>query len=248
MGPYSPTTPITPSSLRATPRAFIPMTVSSKGRSTSSLPPPSPPRIPWTKRRRAGVELELIPISYDAMVFFTNGDNPAEGITMEQIRDIYVENAYDNWRRSEAGCRTDPLLPQPDSGSQAQMEEFFLHGSQIHPDIQRETTSVAMASVLTDVYDAGQKDPLTYGLGYSVYYYYLQTAPMLVGPTPSSCLRWTACIRRTRPSPTAAIPWRGTTTRWSGRRDARFPGPPGWRSSCSARQGRTACPTPDSDR
>ena len=135
------------------------------------------------KAAAAGVELELIPISYDAMVFFTNGDNPAEGITMEQIRDIYVENAYDNWAQiggPDAGLI--PFCRNRDSGSQAQMEEFFLHGSQIHPDIQRETTSVAMASVLTDVYDAGQKDPLTYGLGYSVYYYYLQTAPMLVGP------------------------------------------------------------------
>ena len=135
------------------------------------------------KAAAAGVELEFIPISYDAMVFFTNGDNPATGLTMEQIRNVYVDNAYTNWNQMggpDAGLV--PFCRNRDSGSQAQMEEFFLQGGEIHPDIQEETTSVAMASVLTDVVEAKSDDPLTYGLGYSIYYYYLQTTPMLVGP------------------------------------------------------------------
>ena len=135
------------------------------------------------KAAAAGVELELIPMAYDAMVFFTNRDNPAENLTMEQIRNVYVNNAYTNWNQMGG---TDALLVpfcrNRDSGSQAQMEEFFLQGAEIHPDIQRETTSVAMASVLTDVDGAKKADPLTYGLGYSIYYYYQQTTPMLVGP------------------------------------------------------------------
>ena len=135
------------------------------------------------KAAAAGVELELIPMAYDAMVFFTNGDNSAENLTMEQIRSVYVDNAYTNWNQiGGLDARLIPFCRNRDSGSQAQMEEFFLQGAEIHPDIQRETTSVAMASVLTDVDDAGQEDPLTYGLGYSIYYYYLQTTPMLVGP------------------------------------------------------------------
>ena len=40
-----------------------------------------------------GVELELIPIAYDAMVFFTNNDNPISGLTKEQISNIYVNNS-----------------------------------------------------------------------------------------------------------------------------------------------------------
>ena len=130
---------------------------------------------------QAGVELELIPIAYDAMVFFTNGDNPVQGLTTEQIRAIYVDNAYPNW--NALGGPDAALIPycrNRDSGSQAQMEEFFLQGSEIHPAIREETTSVAMASVLTDVADARSEDPLTYGLGYSIYYYYQQTTPMLV--------------------------------------------------------------------
>lgn len=38
----------------------------------------------------AGVELEYIPIAYDAMVFFTNAENSVTGLTQKQIQDIYV--------------------------------------------------------------------------------------------------------------------------------------------------------------
>lgn len=138
------------------------------------------------KAKAAGVELELIPIAHDAMVFFTNSENPIEDLTMEQIRSIYVDNAYDNWK--ELGGPDAGLIPycrNADSGSQAQMEEFFLHGDEIHPDIRRETTSVSMASVLTDVQDAGTDDPLAYALGYSIYYYYHISGPLLLYPEDS---------------------------------------------------------------
>ena len=135
------------------------------------------------KAAAAGVKLELIPIAYDAMVFFTNGDNPADGLTMERIRNVYVDNAYTNWNQiGGPDAKLVPFCRNRDSGSQAQMEEFFLHGAEIHPHIQRETTSVAMASVLTDVDEARKENPLTYGLGYSIYYYYHQTIPVLLEP------------------------------------------------------------------
>ncbi len=119
-----------------------------------------------------GVELELIPIAYDAMVFFTNKDNPIEGLTKEQITNIYVNDAYKNW--SEVGG-SDALMyiycRNNDSGSHAQMEKHFLNGNEIHPDVQRET-SMTMSDILTDVIGANTEDPVGYGLGYSIYYYY----------------------------------------------------------------------------
>lgn len=120
-----------------------------------------------------GVELELIPIAYDAMIFFTNADNPAEGLTKEQISNIYVNNAYENW--SEIGGSDALLYPycrNNDSGSHAQMEKHFLNGNEIHSQIQEETTSVTMSNVLTDVMNAKTENPLGYGLGYSIYYYF----------------------------------------------------------------------------
>lgn len=119
-----------------------------------------------------GVELELIPIAYDAMVFFTNKDNATEGLTTQQISDIYVNNAYHNW--SEMGGADALLYPycrNSDSGSHAQMEKHFLNGNEIHPEVQKET-STTMANVLTDVIAAKTDDPVGYGLGYSIYYYY----------------------------------------------------------------------------
>lgn len=119
-----------------------------------------------------GVELELIPIAYDAMIFFTNMDNPANGLTSEQITDIYVNNSYSNWK--ELGGTDAILYPycrNNDSGSHAQMEKHFLNGNEIHPEVQKET-SYTMSNVLTDVMNAKTDEPLGYGLGYSIYYYF----------------------------------------------------------------------------
>ncbi len=123
--------------------------------------------------KQKGVELELIPIAYDAMIFFTNADNPATGLTSEQISNIYVNNAYQNWNQvGGTNALLYPYCRNNDSGSHAQMEKHFLNGSEIHKDIRAESTSIAMASVLTDVIDAKTTDPLGYALGYSIYYYY----------------------------------------------------------------------------
>lgn len=119
-----------------------------------------------------GVELELIPIAYDAMVFFTNADNPTDGLTQQQITDIYVNNKYKNW--SEIGgsdALLHPYCRNNDSGSHAQMEKHFLNGGEIHPEVQKET-SYTMSNILTDVMAAQTDDPTGYGLGYSIYYYF----------------------------------------------------------------------------
>lgn len=119
-----------------------------------------------------GVELELIPIAYDAMIFFTNKDNTIEGLTSEQISNIYVNNAYENW--NELGGPDALLYPycrNNDSGSHAQMEKHFLNGNEIHAEVQIET-SKTMSDILTDVIAAKTEDPIGYGLGYSIYYYY----------------------------------------------------------------------------
>ena len=56
-----------------------------------------PSQIVLEMAEQAGVELEVTPIGYDAMVFFTNSENPASNLTTEQIRQIYEENAYQDW-------------------------------------------------------------------------------------------------------------------------------------------------------
>ncbi|MBR4720976.1 MAG: substrate-binding domain-containing protein [Clostridia bacterium] len=123
--------------------------------------------------KEKGVELELMPIAYDAMIFFTNADNTAENLTKEQISQIYVDNKYSNWK--EIGGPDALLYPycrNNDSGSHAQMERHFLNGKEINEKIRKETTSESMENVLTDVMSAETYDPKGYGLGYSIYYYF----------------------------------------------------------------------------
>ena len=133
--------------------------------------------------KAAGVELELVPIAYDAMVFFTNGENPVEGLTTQQITEVYTKNTVDNW--SQLGGPDAAFVPycrNLDSGSQALLERYFLGEEELHPDILAETTSMAMESIITDVYYAGKTEPLTWALGYSIYYYY-DAATWLVLPS-----------------------------------------------------------------
>ena len=128
-----------------------------------------------------GVEIELIPIAYDAMIFFTNKDNTIEGLTSEQISNIYVNNAYENWNQlGGPNALLYPYCRNNDSGSHAQMEKHFLNGNEIHSKIMSETRSEAMQSILTDVIDAKTEEPIGYGLGYSIYYYY-HNADMILG-------------------------------------------------------------------
>lgn len=131
--------------------------------------------------KAAGVELEYIPVAYDAMVFFTNEENPAEGLTVGQLQDIYVRNAYDNW--SQVGgpdAKLTPYCRNTDSGSHALMEAMILDGGELSDGIAQGNVSTAMSTALTDVAAALETDPAGYAIGYSVYYYY-QTAEMMMG-------------------------------------------------------------------
>ena len=132
----------------------------------------------------AGVELECVPIAYDAMVFFTNGANSIDGLTQKQIQDIYVYGKYTNW--NQVGGPDAALLPyrrNDDSGSHALMEQYFLEGGKLSlsPDVHNVLTSYTMTSALTDVAQAMTEAPLAYAMGYSVYYYYVNNLWFLEG-------------------------------------------------------------------
>ena len=123
--------------------------------------------------KEKSVELELVPIAHDAMIFFTNADNSINGLTIKQLSDIYVNNNYSNWK--DLGGETAALYPycrNNDSGSHSQMERYFLNGNEINEKIRRENTSDAMANILTDVMESQTESPKGYGLGYSIYYYF----------------------------------------------------------------------------
>ena len=120
-----------------------------------------------------GVELELVPVGCDAMVFFTNAENGVSGLTVEQLSELYVHNSPKSW--AGLGGEEATLYPycrNEDSGSHANMERYILGGQPIHPDIQDGRTAGSMATIFSSVASAPELDPPGYGIGYSLYYYY----------------------------------------------------------------------------
>ena len=72
-----------------------------------------------------GVELVYVPIGLEAFVFFVNGQNPVEGLTTAQIRDIYG-GSIRNWRDLGGPDRPiNPVTRPQDSGSQSVMDAFM---------------------------------------------------------------------------------------------------------------------------
>lgn len=72
-----------------------------------------------------GVELVLVPIGYEAFVFFVNSNNPVENLTKEQIQDIYA-GEYTNWKEVGGTDRIiNPVHRQEGSGSQTAMLSFM---------------------------------------------------------------------------------------------------------------------------
>ncbi len=72
-----------------------------------------------------GVELVYVPIGLEGFVFFVNGNNPVDNLTVEQIRKIYACE-YKNW--SEVGGVNriiNPVTRLKGSGSQTAFEAFM---------------------------------------------------------------------------------------------------------------------------
>ncbi len=72
-----------------------------------------------------GAELVFVPIGLEAFVFFVNENNPVQGLTSEQLREIYA-GVCTNW--SEVGGPNRPINPvtrMEGSGSQTAFEVFM---------------------------------------------------------------------------------------------------------------------------
>lgn len=72
-----------------------------------------------------GAELEFVPIGYEAFVFIVNSGNPVDGLTTEQIKDIY-SGKIKNWK--DLGGENTPIIPlqrAENSGSQTAMVAFM---------------------------------------------------------------------------------------------------------------------------
>lgn len=120
-----------------------------------------------TIAKQKGIDLEVVPIAKDAMVFFVNKDNPVENLTLNQIQNIY-SGKIKNW--SEVGGIDSKIqaFQKPDnSTSQTGMLELVMKGKKmlqpITETIHQNTADII--DVISD-YDNGINS-----IGYSYKYY-----------------------------------------------------------------------------
>lgn len=126
---------------------------------------------PEQKQLAADAEKELVytPIGKEAFVFFVSEDNPVDGLTSEQVRDIY-SGKISNWRK--VGGRNLPILAfqrPKNSGSQTRME-YFMGDVPLKEPLKSEF-EISMVGVVSSV--AGYQNKKT-AIGYSFRYYATQ--------------------------------------------------------------------------
>ncbi len=116
----------------------------------------------------AGVEYVMVPVCFDAFVFLVNAENPVDGLTEQQIQQIYT-GAVTRW--SEVGS-DERLVIQPyqrphGSGSQTAMEEMVMKEYNLTA-AEPNYISDGMADLIAQVgnYDNGRD-----AIGYSYLYY-----------------------------------------------------------------------------
>ncbi len=90
-----------------------------------------------------GVELVYVPVGLEGFVFFVNESNPAESLTVDEIRDIYG-GKIKNWKEVGGADRViNPVTRLAGSGSQSAMDSF-MKGREIAP---KSILSVTGASI-----------------------------------------------------------------------------------------------------
>ena len=127
--------------------------------------------------KKSGVELEFIPVVSEALIFITPKDNETKNITMEQVRDIYLNYGVNNWK--ELGGPDKEIVPicrNSDSGSQSQLDNLILNNKEMHPDIQKNYVVLTMEGLLEQVafYHNGGlegKPTESYAIGYTLFTY-----------------------------------------------------------------------------
>ncbi len=125
----------------------------------------------------SGVELEFIPVVAEALIFITPKENETNNITMEQVREIYLNYGIKNWSKLDGPDKEIvPICRNSDSGSQSQMDNLILDNKKMHPDIQKNFVVLNMEDLLYQVafyHNGGLEGSPTesYAIGYTLYTY-----------------------------------------------------------------------------
>ena len=126
---------------------------------------PSQDEFDYAKEK--GVELEIVPVVKDALVFLNNEKNPVENLTRQQVVDVYT-GKIKNWKElGGADSGVTPYQRNQYSGSQTLFEKLVM--GDVTPMTPPSTLVFAEMGGLVDavaVYDNAET-----ALGYSMFYY-----------------------------------------------------------------------------
>ncbi|KQL35224.1 hypothetical protein AN959_09795 [Psychrobacillus sp. FJAT-21963] len=126
----------------------------------------APSEAQLTKAKQQGKELKLTPIGREAFVFFVNQKNKVNGLTMEQIKDIY-SGKVKNWK--EVGGADDSIraFQRPaDSGSQTALENLM--GDTSIMEAPSEDIATGMGGIINEV---SQYKNFKNAIGYTFRFY-----------------------------------------------------------------------------
>lgn len=116
--------------------------------------------------KEKGVELEVIPVVKEGFVFYVNGQNKVDNLTLEQIQKIYT-GEITNW--SEVGGDDEKIIQYQrptNSGSQTGMLSLVMKDKKIMDPVKNIIeTMEGIIKVVAD-YNNGKNS-----IGYSYYYY-----------------------------------------------------------------------------
>lgn len=114
-----------------------------------------------------GFTYDAAPIALDALVFLVSEDNPVDGLTTQQLRDIY-SGKITNWK--QLGGRSEEITAfqrSAASGSQTAMEELVMNGTAMADAPSRQVLdNMAGPTRVLDSFDGSSG-----AIGYTFLYY-----------------------------------------------------------------------------
>jgi phosphate transport system substrate-binding protein len=137
-----------------------------EGRSDLNLAarPPSESELKLAKEK--GVTIKLEPVARDAFVIIVNRKNPVQGLTRQQVREMYEEKIT-NWKAvgGDDG-KIRPFRRERDSGSRELFDALVMQGQTLSEDKRfRDLYANSMGGPFSQVTQQHE------GVGYSIYYY-----------------------------------------------------------------------------
>ncbi|SHH84379.1 ABC-type phosphate transport system, substrate-binding protein [Sporobacter termitidis DSM 10068] len=120
-----------------------------------------------SEARDLGMELDIIPIAKDALVFLANIENPVDGVSLQQLCEIYT-GKITNWKT--LGGLDENIAPYQrtqGSGSQTLLNKLVMDGLEpVKPPEEWVAESMGALVEVVSSYDNARE-----AIGYSMFYY-----------------------------------------------------------------------------